>query len=69
MKQTAVDWLVEQMRQPNWMSIPTTEWIQQAKQMEKEQIINAYTIGVEEDIYFNPLKTGEEYYKETYEQD
>ena len=32
MKQTAVEWLVEQMRQPNWMSIPTTDWIQQAKQ-------------------------------------
>ena len=34
--------------------------------MEKAQISEAYRTGVEEDVYNNPLKTGEEYYNETY---
>jgi len=59
MKQTAVEWLIEQMRQPNWMSIPTTEWIQQAKEMEKQQIIDAYCMG-DDNI------GAEEYYNETF---
>jgi len=66
MKQTAVEWLVEQMRQPNWMSIPTTEWIQQAKAMEKEQIIRAHLMAR---CYDNPNShnEAEQYYNETYE--
>ena len=60
MKQTAVEWLVEKMRQPNWMSIPTTEWIKQAKEMEKEQIENAFNygqldLGMEADEYYNKI--------------
>jgi len=35
--------------------------------LEKEQISEAYRQGVEEDVYNNPLRTGEEYYNETYE--
>ena len=38
--------------------------IQQAKEMEKEQIIEAY--GVKEDVYVNALKTGTQYYNETF---
>jgi len=34
--------------------------------MQKEQIKDAYTTGVEEDVYSNPLRTGEMYYNETY---
>ena len=34
--------------------------------LEKEQIIEAYRQGVEEDVYNNPLKTGDEYYNEKY---
>ena len=37
-----------------------------AKGMEKDQISQAYTIGVEEDVYSNPLRTGEMYYNETF---
>ena len=43
-----------------------TKIFEQAKAMEKEQISEAYRKGVEEDVYNNPLKTGEEYYNETY---
>ena len=35
--------------------------------LEKEQIIVAYRQSVEEDVWNNPLRTGEEYYNETYE--
>jgi hypothetical protein len=35
--------------------------------LEKQQIAEAYRVGVEEDVYNSPLTTGEEYYKRTYE--
>ena len=59
MKQTAVEWLVEQICGDH-----TSEWqeqIDQAKEMEKEQIIEAF-----EHIDFN-LDDGLHYYTETYE--
>ena len=60
MKQTAVEWLVEQWpilesQLPDWL-------IEQAKAMEKEQIIEAYeytTVGTSH--------YGEQYYNKTYE--
>jgi len=64
MKQTAVEWLVEQICGDH-----TEQWqkeIEQAKAMEKEQIINANNRGFKvarESIY----ELGEQYYKETYE--
>jgi len=61
MKQTAVEWLVEQL--PLIQQEGLRYVIEQAKQMEKEQIENAYNdcewTGDHED--------GEQYYKETYE--
>ena len=72
MKQTAVEWLVEQMRQPNWMSIPTTDWIQQAKQMEKHQIVDAFSEGtrmIDVNDEMSAMLNGFIYYGETYEQD
>jgi len=57
MKQTAVEWLVEMLDLP-----PNNYLIEQAKEMEKEQIVNAYNdcewTGDHED--------GEQYYKETF---
>jgi len=60
MKQTAVEWLVEQICGDH-----TDLWqkeIEQAKEMEKEQIVNAYNdcewTGDHED--------GEQYYNETF---
>ena len=63
-QQTAVEWF--------WIHLPENiskeyfDLFKQAKQMETEQIVEAYRVGVEEDVYNNPLKTGQEYYKETY---
>ncbi len=62
MKQTAVEWLIEQMYK-ECINIFTDEEIEQAKEMEKEQIIDAYDDG-------NPNgfidKNGEQYYNETF---
>jgi hypothetical protein len=71
MKQTAVEWLVEEFKEkltgnnlPNWV----LDVIQQAKEMEREQIIDAH----EEGFYSPPFrmsrrKEAEKYYNETYE--
>jgi hypothetical protein len=64
MKQTAVEWFVEQL--PERMKNYLNDSIAIAKAMEKEQIIKAYDRGYDEyDIYRN----GQNYYIETYEQD
>jgi len=55
MKQTAVEWLVEQYKKVGGISISMAEI---AKEMEKEQIIDAYE-SLEH-------RHGENYYNETY---
>ena len=55
-KQTAVEWLIEQLQAP-CKTIPS-HIIYQAKAMEKEQIIDAYNNG--------DLRSAELYYNETY---
>jgi hypothetical protein len=61
-QQTAVEWLVNNLPQrfKNIMLITGDKIIEQAKQMEKEQIINAYEKGAEESW------DAEKYYNETY---
>jgi hypothetical protein len=61
MKQTAVNWLVEQICGDH-----TSEWqeqIDQAKAMEKEQIIDAWDNGCEDD---GIIDNAEQYYNETF---
>lgn len=70
--QTAVDWLVENLKQfklskgiwnYDWENSTYVESIlEQAKQMEKEQIINAYKFGLEDEYVVG----SEKYYNETY---
>jgi hypothetical protein len=66
-KQTAVDWLVDQLEK--WelyskISFQCLKEIEQAKAMDKEQKENAYYEGKE-----NGFKEQfDQYYKETYEQ-
>ena len=62
-KQTAIEWLVEQMniKNPNWLK----EEIEQAKEMEKQQLIQAAYDNMnatEED----PMQDAIEYYNETF---
>jgi hypothetical protein len=61
MKQTAVEWLVEQLKELNtprtW-----TQIINQAKEMEKQQVSNAYQIGILDGLNHQPR----DYYNETF---
>ena len=64
MKQTAVEWLINEFKANDWWYLPQSmkeDIIEQAKAMEKEQIIEAF-----EHIDFN-LDDGLHYYTETYE--
>jgi hypothetical protein len=65
-QQTAVEYLIEKLFTDYRFEFSGTI-VDQAKAMEKEQIIVAYRQSVEEDVWNNPLRTGEEYYNETYE--
>ena len=58
MKQTAVDWLVEQLIPKAFTiyDITTYNAIQQAKQMEKEQIEDAYKSGARDLIEIENYK-------------
>ena len=65
MKQTAVEWLVEQLEQHYVkIDIKNTVVFEQAKAMEKEQIIDAWIVAD------NPLQRmeAEKYYNITYKQ-
>ena len=69
-KQTAVEWLEQQMNTSEWMSITRFEIIQQAKQMEKEQIRDAWTDGCIGELYeLNAYFSSGKYYNETYAND
>jgi hypothetical protein len=69
-KQTAVEFLVEQITKHTWydeegfghVSVSILD-IEQAKQIEKEQICNAYRVGW---INYSPKTDSEQYYNETY---
>jgi hypothetical protein len=63
MKQTAVEWLIEELEQSILITSSVKTKIKQAKEMEKRHIIDAYHI--------NPLETkwsniGEQYYNEIF---
>ena len=70
MKQTAVEWLHNQLHLN--ISLYQDEWeiieglMEQAKEMEKEQIINTWYDCKMSIIDRNPT-TAEQYYKQTYE--
>jgi hypothetical protein len=62
MKQTAVEWFYQRMFAKDITSV-----FQQAKEMEKEQIVDAYWTSYKEGQYSGD-KTADEYYNETYKQ-
>jgi len=66
MKQTAVEWLIEQC--PRIETIVAYNILEQAKQMEKEQIIDAFDNGIYVGVYAVDTY-GEQYYDQTYNQD
>ena len=66
-KQTAVQWLIEkiEMQRENGNSDlrTTLHYCDKAKQMEKEQIQDAYRIGPNNELWSN---SGIDYYNETF---
>jgi hypothetical protein len=62
MKQTAVEWLYDRFLYAGYAV--NSEWLKQAKEMEKEQIENAYWDGGQ-DIPTS-IKTCKWYYNETF---
>ena len=69
MKQTAVEWLMEQLTKNYPLTKESAESIiDQAKAMEKKQIVDAYyQIGKDhQDMIFAIEKNAEQYYKETF---
>jgi hypothetical protein len=76
-KQTAVEWFIDQLKEydfsprentylieiPSWI---LTEKQEQAKAMEKEQIINAHLTGLIHPLEIEATKQTEQYYNETY---
>ena len=68
MKQTAVEWLVEQLEQHYVkIDIKNTVVFEQAKAMHKEEIMDAWYNGFEEIRPY--VDNSEQYYKETFKQD
>ena len=69
-QQTAVEWLFSQIPFEWSSSKAAFEALQQAKEMEKEQIIDAFNQGENHSVdYFNPentIKESEQYYNETF---
>jgi hypothetical protein len=70
MKKTAVEWLYENILLTPLDIRSINKCLEQAKAMEKEQIIESYCQGCadiinNEDIF--PRETSEQYYKQTYE--
>ena len=66
-QQTAVEWLEQEMLKPN---LSMKEILEQAKEMEKEQIIDAYfdsTSQFSVDARMDYPKSAEQYYNETFE--
>jgi DNA mismatch repair ATPase MutS len=72
-QQTAVEWLIEQLQktrdyqrvinEANQSSTSVRDVIKQAKEMERGKLEDAWVEGVKN---WNPSKTFEQYYKETY---
>jgi hypothetical protein len=72
MKQTAVEWLVKKFMTENTTREGWHEIFEQAKEMEKEQIIDAWDNGYDKgtrdriEKISNPVGNAEQYYNEIY---
>ena len=72
-KQTAVEWLIEELNYNGFSHLDlATDIIEQAKEMEKENMISFYlkgcddTYGIDEPVKGYDRKQAEEYYNQTF---
>ncbi len=63
-KQTAVEWLTEKLRTEFGFAF-SNNILEQAKEMEKQQIIDAYASGYIDGVAQNKI-TAEQYYNDTF---
>jgi hypothetical protein len=63
---TAVEWLIDELRNKHGLSIDLYSEFEQAKEMEKEQIRKAYVAHTEFEGWKGLPETGEQYYNETF---
>ncbi len=67
-KQTAIEFLMDKLFDPTFDNQKQIEWFEQAKEMEKLQIKDAYQQGFNNAYFSNPLNP-EQYYNETFKKD
>ena len=76
-KQTAVEWLAEKYNYVTWMRNRdeisaglADEWrkhyLEQAKEMEKQQVINAHLTGLIHPLEMEATKQAEQYYNDNF---
>jgi hypothetical protein len=66
--ETAVEWLVRKLEAEPFIGIPS-QLVRQAKEMEKEQIVNAFEIGYDNGACVqegSAIYHGSNYYNETF---
>lgn len=62
-QQTSVEWLAEKTAELGYVS---SNILEQAKAMEKEQITQAHLLGLIRSLEMEATKQAEQYYNETY---
>ena len=78
-QQTAVEWFLDQLIEHRIIIVDKTTYqvkyrheilLEQAKEMEKEQIIEAFEKGIQSEFFHQtfsaPCKDGEQYFNQTY---
>jgi len=63
---TAVEWLQNELFTEEYMRNNLFEIFEQAKEMEKQQIIDAHLLGLIYPLEMEASKQAEQYYSETY---
>ena len=66
MNKTAVEWLLEHLERNIMWTDKAEKIAEQAKEMEKEQIINAHLTGLIHPLEIEATKQAEQYYNETF---
>jgi hypothetical protein len=65
MKETAIEWLVSQLNKEGFAQVVTDEELEQAKELEKQQIMKAVFDSMGTNLDPN-MGRAEQYYNETY---
>jgi len=71
---TSIEWLIKQLNKQGFAQVVTDEEIQQAKEIHKAEIINAYGVGMNEGCSYmtygkTEFENREQYYNETFKKD